>query len=77
MKARVSESFEAPEKCCLFQLVLREYCILWVPCAYSFFEKGCRKKNVHSTIPKDNYMGYDQFTVLDTVAFEPTFVAFL
>ena len=44
MKAGVSESFEAPEKCCLSQLVLREYCISWAPYAYSFFEKGCRKK---------------------------------
>ena len=42
---------------------------------YSYFEKGCRK-NVHPTIPKGN-MGYDQYTVPDTVAVEPTFVAFL
>ena len=33
-------------------------------------------KNVHSTIPKGN-MGYDQYTVPDTEAVEPTFVAFL
>ena len=33
-------------------------------------------KNVHATIPKDN-MGYVQYTVPDTVAVEPTFVAFL
>ena len=33
-------------------------------------------KNVHVTIPKGN-MGYDQFTVPETVAFEPTFVPFL
>ena len=33
-------------------------------------------KNVHSTIPKGN-MGYDQYNVPDTVAVEPTFVAFL
>ena len=32
--------------------------------------------NVHATIPKGN-MGYDQYTVPDTVAVEPTFVAFL
>ena len=42
---------------------------------YSYFEKGCWK-NVHTTIPKGN-MGYDQYTVPDTVAVEPTFVAFL
>ena len=33
-------------------------------------------KNVHATTPKGN-MGYDQYTVPDTVAVEPTFVAFL
>ena len=33
-------------------------------------------KNVHATISKGN-MGYGQYTVLDTVAVEPTFVAFL
>ena len=42
---------------------------------HSYFEKGCRK-NVHATISKGN-MGYDQCTVPDTVAVEPTFVAFL
>ena len=41
---------------------------------YSYFEQGCRQ-NVHATIPKD--MGYVQYTVPDTVAVEPTFVAFL
>ena len=33
-------------------------------------------KNVHATIPKGD-MGYFQYTVADTVAVEPTFVAFL
>ena len=32
-------------------------------------------KNVHATIPKGN-MRYDQYTVPDTVAVEPNFVAF-
>ena len=32
--------------------------------------------NVHATIPKGN-MGYDQYTVPDNVAVEPTFVDFL
>ena len=32
-------------------------------------------RNVHATIPKGN-MGYDQYTVPDTVAVEPTFAAF-
>ena len=32
-------------------------------------------KNVHATILKGN-MGYDQYTVPDTVAVKPTFVAF-
>ena len=34
------------------------------------------RKNVHAIIPKGN-MGYVKYTVLDTVAVEPTFVAFL
>ena len=34
------------------------------------------RKNVHTTIPKGN-MGYDQYTVPDTVAVDPTFVTFL
>ena len=33
-------------------------------------------KNVHATIRKGS-MGYGQYTVPDTVAVEPTFVAFL
>ena len=33
-------------------------------------------KNVHATITKGN-MGYDQYTVPDTIAIKPTFVAFL
>ena len=34
------------------------------------------RKNGHATIPQGN-MGYVKSTVLDTVAVEPTFVAFL
>ena len=34
------------------------------------------EKKVNATIPKGN-MGYDQYTVPDTVTVEPTFVAFL
>ena len=34
------------------------------------------RKNVHATIPRGN-MGYVQYTVPDTVAVKPTFVAFL
>ena len=33
-------------------------------------------KKVHASIPKGN-MGYDQYTVSDTVAIEPTFAASL
>ena len=40
------------------------------------FSRKVVGKNVHATIPKSN-MGYDQYTVPDTVAVEPTFVAFL
>ena len=35
---------------------------------------SCRCE-VHATIPKGN-LGYNQYTVLDSVAVEPTFVAF-
>ena len=42
---------------------------------YSYFENGCRKKNVHVTISKGN-MGYDQYNVPDTVAVELTFDTF-
>ena len=41
---------------------------------YSYFEKGCRKKCARDN-PESN-MGYDQYTVPDTVAVEPTFVPF-
>ena len=34
------------------------------------------EKNVHATIPNGN-MGYEQYTVPDTVAVKPTFMAFL
>ena len=34
------------------------------------------RKIVHATIPKVN-MGYNQYTVLDAVAVEPTFAASL
>ena len=40
------------------------------------FRERLSEKNVHATISKGN-MGYDQYTVPDTVAVEPTFVAFL
>ena len=43
---------------------------------YTAISKKVVGKNVHATIPKGN-MGYDQYTVPDTVAVEPTFVAFL
>ena len=40
------------------------------------FRERLFAKHVHVTIPKGN-MGYDQYSVPDTVAVEPTFVAFL
>ena len=43
---------------------------------YSAFSREVVGKNVHETIQKGN-MGYDQYTVPDTAAVEPTFVAFL
>ena len=56
------------------------WCSVW---CYSQWQPACtaisRKvvgKDVHATIPKGN-MGYVQYTVPDTVAVEPTIVAFL
>ena len=43
---------------------------------YRYLEKKVAGKNVHATMPK-GYIGYDQYTVPDTVAFKPTFVALL
>ena len=40
------------------------------------FRERLSETNVHATIPKGN-MGYDQYTVPDSVAVKPTFVAFL
>ena len=48
------------------------------PClseAYTAISRKVVGKNVHATIPKGN-MGYAQYTVPDTIAVEPTFVAF-
>ena len=44
--------------------------------AYTAISTKVVGKTVHATIPKGN-MGYDQYTVPDTVAVEPTFIAFL
>ena len=44
--------------------------------AYTAILRKVVRKNEHTTIWKGN-MGYAQYTVPDTVAVEPTFVAFL
>ena len=43
---------------------------------YTAISRKAVGKKVHATIPKCN-MGYDQYTVSDTVAVEPTFAASL
>ena len=43
---------------------------------YTAISRRVVRKNVHVKIPKSN-MGYDQYTVPDTAAVEPTFAAFL
>ena len=43
---------------------------------YTAISRKVVGKNVHAEIPKGN-LGYDQYTVSDTVAVKPTFVAFL
>ena len=44
--------------------------------SYTAFSRKVVGKNMHATIPKGS-MGYDKYTVPDTVAVEPTFVTFL
>ena len=48
----------------------------WQQLAYTAISRKVVGKNVHATTPKGN-MGYEQYAVPDTVAVEPTFVAFL
>ena len=43
---------------------------------YTAISRKVVGKNAHATIPKGN-MGYDQYTVPDTIAVEPTFAIFL
>ena len=57
--------------------------IIWYPDLTLFYTESGRgrsgyviRKKVQATIPKGN-MGYDQYTVSDTVAVEPTFAASL
>ena len=52
------------------------FIILIIILCIQLFRERLSEKNVHATIPKGN-MGYDQYTVPDTVAVEPSFVAFL
>ena len=57
--------------------MLRATCFLHVTAyMYTAISRNIDGKNVHVTTPKDN-MGYDQYTVSDTVAVEPTFAASL
>ena len=50
--------------------------LVFVSYLYTAISRKVVGKNVHATIPKGN-MGYVQYTVPDTVAVEPTFVASL
>ena len=62
----------------LFHFAVLGYCPGCLKRVYLFtaISRKVVGKNAHSTIPKGN-MGYDQYTVPDTEAVEPTFVAFL
>ena len=51
-------------------------CLANYPSVYTAISRKVVGKNVHATIPKGN-VGYDQYTVPDTVAVEPTFVKFI
>ena len=60
-----------------FVLTFPSFCAISTMCViHTAISRKVVGKNVHATIPKGN-MGYDQYTVTDTVAVEPTFVAFL
>ena len=50
---------------------------LSIPCVlpYTAISRKVVRKTVHTTILKGN-MGYDQYTVPNTVAVEPTYIAF-
>ena len=56
----------------LYGLALASIFLFW----YTAISRKVVGKNVPATIPEGN-MGYDQYTVPDLVAVEPTFVAFL
>ena len=45
-------------------------------CKHTAISRKVVGKNVHATIPKGS-VGYEQYAVPNTVAVEPTFVAFL
>ena len=57
---------------CFFQ-ERRGYAVILL----QLFRERLSGKNVHTTIPKGNMLGYDQNTVPDNVAVELSFVAFL
>ena len=73
MKAGVSKSFETPV---YFSLSCVSTAYHGVPVHTAISRKVVGKKCARDN-REGNYMGYDQFTVPDTVAFEPTFVTFL
>ena len=81
-----SERSEAPQTREVYNLVVREARVprgvsnlqsrpvhLYL---YTAISRKIVGKNVHATIPKDN-MGFDQHSIPDTLAVEPTFVTFL
>ena len=67
----ISDHVMVPQRTFLSNFVL--YTCIHV---YTAISRKVVGKNVHATIPKGN-LGYDQYTVPDTVAVKPNFVAFL
>ena len=64
-------------KSCCFSLLGRNSHTAGVgECCNTAISRNVVGKNLHATIPNVN-MDYDQYTVPDTEAVEPTFVAFL
>ena len=61
---------------CSFEIVKISITSTYCTKLYTAISRKVVGKTVHGTIPKGN-VGYDQYTVPDIVAVEPTFIAFL
>ena len=70
------EFYSVSTACITIEFLLSDHPQGVVLIRYTAISRKVVRKNVHATIPNSN-MIYDQYIVSDTVAVEPTFVAFL